>query len=119
MTGCAFGIHKALGSGFLEKVYENAMMLELSSKGLRVRQQVPLPVQYRGEVIGDFYADLLVEERLICELKAVDKLAQRHELQLVNYLTAAELENGLLLNFGRSVTVRRKFGACRNKSRPS
>lgn len=109
VIGCAYAVHNALGAGFLEKVYENALRLELAATGLRVEQQCPIPVQYRGEVVGDFFADLMVEDRLIVELKAVQNIAKEHEVQLVNYLAATRMDDGLLINFGSSVTVKRKF----------
>lgn len=109
VIGCAYAVHNALGAGFLEKVYENALRLELAAAGLRVEQQCPIPVQYRGEVVGDFFADLMVEDRLIVELKAVQNIAKEHEVQLVNYLAATGMDDGLLINFGSSVTVKRKF----------
>lgn len=109
IIGCAYKVHNTLGSGFLEKVYENALRIELEKLGLRVRQQEPINVLYDGRVIGNFYADLWVDERVVIELKAVQAIAKEHELQLVNYLTATLVEVGLLLNFGSSVQVRRKF----------
>lgn len=109
IIGCAYKVHNTLGSGFLEKVYENALRIELEKLGLRVRQQEPINVLYDGRVIGNFYADLWVDERVVIELKAVHAIAKEHELQLVNYLTATLVEVGLLLNFGSSVQVRRKF----------
>ena len=109
IIGCAYSVHCALGSGFLEKVYENAMMLELVVSGLSVNQQVPLPVYFREERVGEYFADLLVEDQVICELKACDGITREHEAQLVNYLAATGLDFGLLINFGKSVTVKRKF----------
>ncbi len=109
IIGCAYSVHGALGSGFLEKVYENAMMLELSVSGLSVNQQVPLPVYFRDERVGEYFADLLVEGQVICELKACDAITRDHEAQLVNYLAATGMDFGLLINFGKSVTVKRKF----------
>ena len=109
IIGCAYKVHNTLGCGFLEKVYENALRIELEKLGLRVRQQEPINVLYDGRVIGNFYADLWVDERVVIELKAVQAIAKEHELQLVNYLTATLVEVGLLLNFGSSVQVRRKF----------
>ncbi|KPK06376.1 MAG: GxxExxY protein [Anaerolineae bacterium SG8_19] len=97
VIGCAFKVHNSLGSGFLEKVYENALRIELSGAGLRVEQQRPIQVYYQGEVIGDFVSDLLVEKRLVVELKAIEKLTKLHEAQLVNYLTATGLDIGLLI----------------------
>lgn len=109
VIGCAYAVHNALGAGFLEKVYENALRLELAAVGLKVVQQHPIPVNYRGEVVGDFYTDLMVEDTLLVELKAVQNIAKEHEVQLVNYLAATGMDDGLLINFGSSVTVKRKF----------
>jgi len=88
IIGCAYRVHNELGPGFLEKVYENALRIELQEQGLAVEQQRPLPVHYHGQVVGDFYGDLIVDGRVIVELKAVQNLAKEHEVQLVNYLTA-------------------------------
>jgi GxxExxY protein len=115
VIGCAYAVHNALGAGFLEKVYENALRLELDAAGLRVRQQHPIPVHYRGQAVGDFFADLVVEDRLIVELKAVQNIAKEHEVQLVNYLAATAMDDGLLINFGSSVAVKRKFREYRKK----
>lgn len=112
---CAYLVHNALGVGFVEKVYENAMVLELRAHGLEVEQQKSLSVRYRSVVIGDFQADLVVEGRLIVELKAVMVLSPEHEVQLVNYLTATGIEDGLLINFGKSVEVKRKYRTYRPK----
>ena len=109
IIGCAFMVHRKLGFGFLEKVYENAMVLELGKCGLSVQQQVPVTVRYDNHPIGEYFADLLVENRIICELKANIASAPEHEVQLVNYLVATGLDVGLLLNFGKSVTVKRKY----------
>jgi len=98
-----------LGHGFLEKVYENALRIELVKQGLEVKQQEPIKVYYEGQVVGDYYADLWIEDRVIVELKAVRALSKAHEVQLVNYLTATGVDTGLLLNFGPSVKVKRKF----------
>jgi len=107
--GCAYNVHNGLGAGFLEKVYENAMCLELDRSGISARQQAPIPVKYRGQVVGDFAADLLIEDRLVVELKAVQQITKEHEVQLVNYLAATGIDDGLLINFGSSVQVRRKY----------
>ena len=109
IIGCAFKVHRILGAGFLEKVYENALRLELVKQGLAVKQQEPIKVYYEGEAVGDFYADLWVENRVIIELKAVRAMNKEHEVQLVNYLTAMGVDTGLLVNFGLSVQVKRKF----------
>jgi GxxExxY protein len=109
IIGCAYKIHNALGPGFLEKVYENALRIELEKQGLRVKQQEPITVMYEGRVVGEYYADLWVDERVVVELKAAHALAKEHEVQLVNYLTATGVNDGLLINFGTSVQVKRKF----------
>lgn len=109
VIGCCYEVQRKLGAGFLEKVYENALMIELRKHGLQARQQCPLVVRYDGQAVGEYFADLLVEDRLLCELKACDRLTTEHEVQLVNYLAATGLDSGLLVNFGRSVTVKRKF----------
>lgn len=109
IIGCAFEVHNKLGGGFLEKVYANALRIEIVKKGLKVQQEAPIRVWYESEVVGEYYADLWVEERVVVELKAVQTLSQGHELQLVNYLTATKIETGLLLNFGSSVQVKRKY----------
>jgi GxxExxY protein len=109
IIGCAYKVHNALGPGFLEKVYENALKIELEKLGLRVKQQEPINVEYEGQMVGEYYADLWVDERVVIELKANQALAKEHEVQLVNYLTATRIDHGLLLNFGPSVQVKRKF----------
>lgn len=109
IIGCAYKVHNALGPRFLEKVYENALRIELEKLGLRVKQQEPINVTYEGHVVGEYYADLWVDECVVIELKALQTLAKAHEVQLVNYLSATGIDTGLLLNFGPSVQVRRKF----------
>ncbi|GAB6041261.1 GxxExxY protein [Endothiovibrio diazotrophicus] len=109
IISCAYTVHNTLGAGFLERVYENALALEIRAQGLRVEQQVPLAVRYRDEVVGEYFADLLLEEMIICELKAAEALSKNHEVQLVNYLVATGMDTGLLINFGESVTIRRQF----------
>ncbi len=115
IIGCAYAAHNVLGPGFLEKVYENALRIELEEAGISVRQQHPIPVQYRGRVVGDFFADLLVEGRVVIELKAVQNISKEHEVQLVNYLTATGIDDGLLINFGPSILVKRKFRTYRKR----
>ena len=109
IIGCAYTVHNKLGPGFLEKVYENALRIELEKQGFRVKQQEPISVVYDGQVVGEYYADLWVDERVVVELKAALTLAKEHEVQLVNYLTATKVDHGLLLNLGPSVQVKRKF----------
>jgi GxxExxY protein len=104
----AYTVHNALGFGFVEKVYQNALAVELKKMGLGVENEVPISVYYEDEVVGEYVADILVEETIIIELKAVRDLAEIHEVQLVNYLKATGKEVGLLINFGHSVQVRRK-----------
>ena len=109
IIGCAYKIHKTLGSGFLEKIYRKSLAIEIAKKGLKVEQEFPIEVIYDEQVVGEFYADLLIEDRLIVEIKAVQTLIKEHEVQLVNYLTATGIDTGLLFNFGASVQVRRKY----------
>lgn len=119
IIGAAYKVHNTLGSGFLEKVYENAMMIELRKRGIFAEQQTPVTVFYEEEIVGDFKADLFVEKKIIVELKAVSHIAPDHEVQLVNYLTATKKEFGLLINFGSSVEVKRKFRQYRPKDQKS
>lgn len=114
IIGAAFAVHNALGAGFVEKVYENALAIELRALGLGVVQQAALKVKYKGAIVGDFVADFLVDERIILEIKAVRSPVVEHELQLVNYLSAVDLPFGLLINFGKSVTVKRKYAETHN-----
>jgi GxxExxY protein len=93
-------VYNELGPGFLESVYEEAMALALAQLGLRIERQVPLPVWFRGQRIGDFFADLVVEQSVILELKAASGIDSAHEAQLLHYLRSTEIEVGLLLNFG-------------------
>lgn len=103
-----YNVYNSLGFGFLEKVYENAMMLELKKMGLECEKQVPITVFYDGEKVGDYFADIVVEECVIIELKAAEGLREEHEAQLVNYLRATEIEVGLLLNFGKKPEHKRR-----------
>lgn len=109
IIAAAFKVHNTLGFGFLEKVYENAMILELKEKDIKAVQQFPVPVLYRGKEVGDFKADILVEDHLIIELKSITKITKRDEAQLVNYLKGANKKYGLLINFGTSVVIKRKY----------
>jgi GxxExxY protein len=103
-----YEVYNTLGYGFLEKVYERAMLLELPKYGLRCESQKNIKVYYDGQVIGDYFADILVEGCVILELKSVQKIAPEHEVQLVNYLRATNVEVGLLLNFGPRPQFKRK-----------
>jgi GxxExxY protein len=104
-----YAVYNTLGYGFLEKVYENALTLELQKKNLTVHRQVPIKVRYAGQIIGEYFADLLVEGKVIVELKAVEKIIPVHEAQLLNYLKATDMEVGLLLNFGPKADFTRKI----------
>lgn len=108
IIGCAYKVFNSLGTGFLEKVYENALMKELTNSGLRVLQQHPIKVYYEGTIVGDYIADILVEKKIIVEVKAVSELSKVHDTQLVNYLKATGLKVGLLINFGSEIGIRRK-----------
>ncbi|MHC4406258.1 MAG: GxxExxY protein [Planctomycetota bacterium] len=109
IIGCAYRVYNRMGFGFLESVYERCLLIELGRAGLKADARKPIEVQYEGEVVGDFVADLVVEDVVIAELKSVRRLAEIHEAQLVNYLVATGLDVGLLLNFGETkVEVRRK-----------
>jgi GxxExxY protein len=109
VISCAYEVHNILGGGFLEKVYENALLSELTSRGIKAETQRPISVSYKGKAVGEYCADIVVEDSLIIELKAVDKLADVHEIQLKSYLKATNIELGLLINFGKSVDVKRKY----------
>ncbi|MBW6470616.1 MAG: GxxExxY protein, partial [Methanosarcinaceae archaeon] len=102
IIGSAFEVSNVLGAGFLEKVYENALNVELSMNGLNVRQQAPLEVRYKDKLVGEYFADILVEESLIVELKAVKDLNDIHVAQCLNYLKGTGLKLCLLINFGKS-----------------
>lgn len=104
-----FKVYNTLGYGFLEKVYENAMVVELRSKGLDVKVQHAITVMYQGVQVGSYYADLFIEDQVIVELKAAEEICEEHEFQLVNYLKATNSEIGLLLNFGVHPRVKRKI----------
>ena len=104
-----FKVNNTLGFGFLEKVYENAMKIELLKMNLNVSQQKNIKVFYEEEQVGDYYADLLVNDLVIVELKAAESLCPEHEAQLINYLKATKMEVGLLLNFGKKAEFKRKI----------
>ncbi|KUG25092.1 hypothetical protein ASZ90_005080 [hydrocarbon metagenome] len=103
-----FIVYNYLGYGFLEKVYENAMMIELRKMGLKCENQKPLKVYYYNDEIGSYFADIIVEEKVIVELKAAESLVMENEMQLVNYLKATDIEVGLLLNFGKKPEFKRR-----------
>ena len=103
-----YKVYNELGYGFLEKVYENALVYELTKMGLDVRNQFTITVLYDDIIVGDYYADIVVENKVIIELKAAKILCEEHEIQLVNYLKATDIEVGLLLNFGEKAEFKRK-----------
>ena len=108
--GCAFHVYNQLGFGFLESVYKKSLLLALAKEGLKALEEVPITVFYENQPVGEFYADILVEDSVILELKSIQKLAVPHEVQLVNYLVATKKDVGLLLNFGPSgVEIKRKY----------
>ena len=104
-----FNVYNKLGYGFLEKVYENAMIIELNKFGLDVLNQKNIKVYYDNKIVGDYYADLIVNQKVIIELKAAESLCSNHEAQLINYLRATEIEIGLLMNFGKKAEFKRKI----------
>ncbi|MBI4672461.1 MAG: GxxExxY protein [Chloroflexi bacterium] len=116
IIGAAYEVHRVLGPGFLEKVYRNALQIELEMRGIQAQREVDIDVHYKGHVVGTYAADLLVENCLIVEVKAVQNLVKEHEVQLVNYLTATKIEDGLLINFGGfSVELKHKYRTYRPK----
>lgn len=100
VIGCAYAVHNTLGFGFLETVYEKSLQVELLQHGIEAKAQDPIKVRYREAIVGDYFADFLIDNRLIVELKSVSQLNQAHEVQLVNYLNATSIDHGLLINFG-------------------
>ncbi len=103
-----YNVYNQLGYGFLEKVYEHAMMIELPKFGLSSKNQFPIKVHYDNNCIGEYFADIIVNDLVIIELKAAENICDEHECQLVNYLKATDIEVGLLLNFGKTPQIRRK-----------
>ena len=101
VIGCAFEVANVLGAGFLEKVYERALMRELTLRGIQSEQEVHSPVRHKGLHVGDYVADLVVEKKLIVELKCAERLVNQHLAQCINYLKAAKLGVALLINFQR------------------
>lgn len=102
-----YNVYNTLGYGFLEKVYENAMMIELKTMGLNCVKQKPISVYFKENCVGEYFADIIVEDCVIIELKAAEGIIAEHEAQLLNYLKATEIEVGLLLNFGKKPQLKR------------
>ena len=103
-----YNVYNTLGYGFLEKVYENSMVIELRKMGMKVNSQYPITVYYESEIVGEYFADLIVNDIVVIELKASKSLLEEHECQLINYLKATKIELGLLLNFGKEAEYKRK-----------
>jgi GxxExxY protein len=108
IIGAFYKVYNQLGYGFTEKVYENAIVIELKKDGLKIEQQSPIQVYYAGNLVGEYIADIIVCDAVIVELKAVRELAAEHEAQLMNYLKATSIEVGLLMNFGVKAQYLRK-----------
>lgn len=108
MINAFYKVHNELGFGFSEKVYQKAFGIALREMGMKVAEQVPIRVYYHGEVVGEYFADILVDDVILLELKAVSEIIEEHEAQLLNYLKATEIEVGYVLNFGKSATFKRK-----------
>jgi len=109
ITGCAYRVYNKMGFGFLESVYEKCLLIELRKAGLDTETQRPITVYYEDEVVGEFVADIMVNDAVIIELKSVRRIIRAHEVQLVNYLVATGKPVGLILNFGeRKVEIKRK-----------
>ncbi len=106
---CFYNVYNELGYGFLEKVYQNALLVELKNAGLFCEAQKPIKVYYQGINVGEYFADVVVNKCVIIELKAAEGIVEEHEFQLINYLKATEIEIGLLLNFGKKPEIRRKI----------
>ena len=109
IIGVFYDVYNDLGPGFLEKVYENALLVELNTRGLKAHSQCPVSVQYKGHTVGEYIADIIVGDNIICEVKAIQKLRPEHEAQLLNYLKATGIKVGLLLNFGPKPQVMRRI----------
>ncbi|WP_294478000.1 GxxExxY protein [uncultured Bacteroides sp.] len=107
---CAYNVRTHLAAGFLETVYQKALVIELKEKGIDAEAEFPISVYYKNIIVGEFRADIIVEKKVIIELKAVQHLSSIHETQLVNYLTATNTDHGLLINFGgEHIEIKRKF----------
>ena len=109
INGAIFEVNRLLGHGFLEKVYENALMVELQDRGLKAESQVTISVQYKKREVGEYLADIVVEDEVVLELKAVESLQKIHEAQILNYLKATDYEIGFLVNFTHPKAVIKRF----------
>lgn len=115
IIGEAYKVYNALGYGFLEKVYVRALTKKLKEAGLSVENECPIKVYFEDEIVGDYCADIIVEKKVIVEVKAIESLSSIHETQLVNYLKATKTEVGLLLNFGKKLEFKRKVLSVNHK----
>ena len=114
IISCFYKVYNDMGYGFLEKVYERAMLIELRDRGIVCTRQHPISVYYDDRLVGEYFADILVEGKVIVELKAATTLIEEHECQLINYLKATDIEIGLLLNFGPKPQFKRKIFSNKN-----
>jgi GxxExxY protein len=114
---CFYIVYNTLGHGFLEKVYENALVIELQKCGMNVEKQKNIQVHYDDQIVGDYFADILVDNSVILELKACESISKAHEYQLINYLKATRIEVGLLINFGKEPEFKRKVFSNDRKDR--
>ena len=111
IIGVFYRVYNELGFGFLEKIYERALAFEFKEEGLVFERQVPIKVFYKGEVMGDYYADFIVEGKVVVEVKAIKEIGEAEGIQLLNYLKATGKEVGLVLNFGREAEIKRKVNS--------
>ena len=115
IIGCAYRVYNTMGFGFLESVYEKCLLIELHKAGLEAESQKPIKVSYEGRIVGDFIADIIVNDEIILELKSVRSIVKAHQAQLVNYLIATGKEVGLIINFGQhEVDIKRRVSNLRN-----
>ena len=113
---CAYTVHEVLSQGYLENIYKKALLIELQAHGIDAQEEVPLQVYYKGHIIGDYYADIVVAGKIILELKAVRSISPLHGVQLVNYLQATGLDTGLIINFGEHpIGIQRKYRSPKRK----
>ena len=118
IIGAAYKVFNTLGFGFLESVYQKAMIIELAKNDLKAAAEKPLKVYYDGQVVGDYFIDLYVEDNVVVELKTVENVSKQHEVQLVNYLNGLNKDIGLLINFGPTgVDVKRKYRSPQNREK--
>ncbi len=114
-----YHVYNTLGFGFIEKIYENSLAITLRKRGFEVLQQEPVAVYFEGEFVGEYFADLVVDRKVIIELKSVETFHNRHEVQLLNYLRATPIEVGLLMNFGEKPEFKRRVFTNDRKSHPT